>query len=273
MTLKGVSRKGIDYAYGNGLTVDQIKAAGASFTCRYLSWLPNGKVINKAEVDNLIAAGIAVVLNWESTGTDAVQGYQAGVSDASEAQRQATALGLPHSILYFSLDWDFQPNDLGPVAAYFQGVASVIGLNRTGAYGGILAIKALFDGGLIAWGWQTYAWSNEQWDHRAQLHQVQNGVNIGPATVDIDEAVAADFGQNPAPKPPEPVYRYHEIHTNGRYSLRRAARHYHVSAADLISWTHYHYPRQPALIKYIDRGWLSRWIPKGITLILRERVA
>ena len=77
--------------------------------------------------------------------------------------------------------------------SYFDGVASVIGRSRTGAYGGYHVIKELFDNGKITWGWQTYAWSNGLWDKRAQLRQVLNGIDGGD--VDKDLGVAADFGQ------------------------------------------------------------------------------
>ena len=77
----------------------------------------------------------------------------------------------------------------------------MLGRSRTGAYGGYWVIKRLFDAHKIAWGWQTYAWSGGNWDSRAQLRQIQNGIDNG--NEDKDEAVAADFGQwgaNAAPR-------------------------------------------------------------------------
>ena len=92
------------------------------------------------------------------------------------------------------------------INAYFDGIASVIGKSRTGAYGSYYVIKRLFDGGKIAWGWQTYAWSGGNWDSRAQLRQVQNGLENGQ--LDKDQAMAADFGQwgasGGSTPPPEP---------------------------------------------------------------------
>jgi hypothetical protein len=72
----------------------------------------------------------------------------------------------------------------------------VLGVARTGAYGGIQQLKRLFDAHKIAWGWQTLAWSAGQWEPRAQLRQVRTGLTApvgGP--YDIDEAQVADFGQ------------------------------------------------------------------------------
>jgi len=64
---------------------------------------------------------------------------------------------------------------------------------------------------LVTFGWQTYAWSNGQWDDRALLRQVQNNAQLGPAQVDNDEAafwnstatlgLNDNFGQWPSPTP------------------------------------------------------------------------
>ena len=61
--------------------------------------------------------------------------------------------------IYFAVDFDAQPGDQGAVDDYFNGVASVIGHARTGAYGGYGLIARSFYDNVIAWGWQTYAWS------------------------------------------------------------------------------------------------------------------
>ena len=53
----------------------------------------------------------------------------------------------------------------------------------------------MFDAGLVAFGWQTYAWSAGQWDNRAQIQQYRNDQLIGGVSVDFDRATADDFGQ------------------------------------------------------------------------------
>src|SRR5439155_1704025 len=89
---------------------------------------------------------------------EAENGHAAGVRDATAVLAEANRCGMPHGRpIYFAVDED---TTVGPhVTAYFQGAASVLGLARTGAYG-YKVIKGLFDVGLIAWGWQTYAWSS-----------------------------------------------------------------------------------------------------------------
>jgi hypothetical protein len=63
--------------------------------CRYLSWLPNSKVIQSAEYNTLINAGIDVICNWEYAATDWMNGSAYGTIQANEAVRQLRQLGYP----------------------------------------------------------------------------------------------------------------------------------------------------------------------------------
>lgn len=195
---------GIDFAFGNGLTTAQIKAAGKQFVCRYLSG-GSSKDIGATELANYKAAGIVVVFVWETTGTDMVS-EAAGFGDATAAHAELTRLGAPDAPVFFAADEQTEADETD----YLKGTASVVGLARNGLYGGLASIQRAFNGGLITYGWQTYAWSGGVWDNRALLRQVQNGVTLGPATVDLDQAaywgvatpvltVADDFGQWPRP--------------------------------------------------------------------------
>ena len=192
---------GIDYSDAS-LTAGSVAAAGYGFVCRYLSWLPNSKVLTLSEAQALTAADLGIVSNWESDGLQDWQSgvpadpYSQGAGHATEAERQALANGMPSSRpIYFSVDFDLQPSMYTALNSYFDGVASVIGRSRTGAYGGYHVIGELFDSGKIAWGWQTYAWSSGNWDSRAQLRQVQNDITVSGHDADLDQAMAADFGQ------------------------------------------------------------------------------
>jgi hypothetical protein len=199
-----VTTTGVDEAWARA-PISVLNASGYRFVVRYLSYDTTGKNLSLAEAQALSAAGLAVVSNWEYAAQAARNGHAQGIRDATEAARQHTADGgPPDRPIYFSVDYDvpdYAPNagdpaaKLGPIADYFRAVASVIGPSRVGAYGGYWPIKRLFDAGLIRWGWQTYAWSGGQWDSRAQLRQVQNGVTVGGADVDIDKAQIPDFGQ------------------------------------------------------------------------------
>jgi hypothetical protein len=195
--------EGIDYAWAHPAPA-VLAAAGKRFACRYLSFDPT-KNLTAVEAQQLHAAGIATVSNWESTAGAAKLGFGQGANAATTAAAQHAAAGGPADRpIYFSVDFDvpdYAPGSadpvakLGPIAEYFRGVASVIGLARTGAYGGYWAISRLFDAGLIRWGWQTFAWSAGRWDARAHIQQYSNGVTVGGADCDLDRATVGDYGQ------------------------------------------------------------------------------
>jgi len=185
---------GCDYSFARP-TPSSLTSMGYQFAARYLSGDPgSGKDITAAEATSLKGGGLDVVLVWESTGTDATNGYNQGVSDATAAASEATTVGEPGARpIYFAIDFEATSSDSASINAYFQGVASVIGLSRTGVYGGYYIVNELFNAGLITFGWQTYAWSGGSWDSRAQLRQTQNGVDNDE--LDADEGMVADFGQ------------------------------------------------------------------------------
>lgn len=185
---------GLDYSFSHP-AISDIKAGGYSFVCRYLSWYPE-KNLTPAEAKALISAGISIVCNWEDTANEALEGYATGVTSARQAAKLAQTCGQPDSRpIYFSVDFDATPGNQAAINDYFDGVASVIGRGRCGAYGGYYPVQRLFDAGKIAWGWQTYAWSGGQWEPRAQLRQVQNGITVGGVECDLDNATISDYGQ------------------------------------------------------------------------------
>jgi hypothetical protein len=205
-----VTATGVDYSWARP-SPSGLKSGGYTFAARYLSYDTTGKNLSSAEAKALWAAGVDVVANWEQTAQAALNGYNQGVSDAKAADSQANGDGIPSGRpIYFSVDFDATPGDQTAINAYFDGVASVIGLARTGAYGGYYVIQRLFNASKIKWGWQTYAWSGGQWDSRAQLRQVLNGITAaGDANCcDKDEAVATDFGQWHAAPPNTPPRGY-----------------------------------------------------------------
>jgi hypothetical protein len=48
---------------------------------------------------------------------------------------------------------------------------------------------------VAAWFWQTYAWSAGVWAPGNHIEQYQNGVALAGATLDLDRALTADYGQ------------------------------------------------------------------------------
>ena len=185
---------GIDYAWGRpGPTA--IKGIGAKFVCRYLSH-DTGKNLTAAEARSLSAAGIWIVVVWETTAQRSLAGKAAGAADAREADRQAKACGMPAGRpVYFAVDWDATPGQQATINAYLDGAASVLGRSRVGIYGGYYPVKRALDAGKAHWAWQTYAWSGGHWDGRAHIRQYSNGHQLVGVGVDYNHAMKADYGQ------------------------------------------------------------------------------
>lgn len=184
---------GLDYVAGPDPTT--LKQHGVTFVCRYLSEvnkLTLTKLLTLAEAKALSQAGISIVSNYEWYANRALEGEASGVVDAQIAKQQHAECGGPtDKPIYFSVDCDCTGEQ---VAAYFKGVASVIGLGRAGAYGSYSVIKYLLDNDLISYAWQTYAWSGGAWDSRADIQQYENGVSFAGHSVDYDRAMKENFG-------------------------------------------------------------------------------
>lgn len=182
---------GIDYSFARPSPA-QIKAK-YQFVCRYLA-SDSGKRITEAETKALQAESLAIVLVFEDLANQALKGRSQGIADAKEALSQANSIGFPSDRpIYFAVDFDVQSSQMETIGLYFEGVASVIGKNRTGGYGGYPLIKYLFDNKLISYGWQTVAWSGGKIDSR--IHIYQNGNTDFSGGADIDEAKQQDYGQ------------------------------------------------------------------------------
>lgn len=208
-----MSRFGVDYSYSRD-TIDIAAMArdGVSFACRYLRDGPTrtGKALLAEEAARLIAAGIAVVSNDETTGVQYRGGYKGGVRDAGAADAAHIAAGGPKTrpIYFTPLDHDPAGLSVGEwslLRDYARGVHDVLG-TRTGWYGGTRMLQDFQRRALGHWWWQALGWRTG-WDGRLidteqeaqaegwHIQQYQNGVRRWNGTVDYDHALAADFGQ------------------------------------------------------------------------------
>jgi hypothetical protein len=202
---------GLDYSGGRPAG-KAVAVAGYGFVARYLpNGLASGRVnLSPAEVSDMHAAGVAVVMVWESQANRAAAGRSAGVADATFAMAQAKVVGLDKLPIYFAVDFDLPDYSpaatspvakLGPVGEYFAGVVSVLGLARTGVYGGYWAVRRVLDAGLATWAWQTVAWSGGNVDPRIHLYQRAGYVTVDGVQCDVNEARQTNFGQGPASSP------------------------------------------------------------------------
>lgn len=189
-------RAGCDFSFARP-SVDTLKAHGMTFVARYVSTPGASKNLTRAEVTAYQQAGIDICVVFETTGNRALSGTKGGAADARSALAQVLALGGPADcVIYFAVDWDASTAEMNRVNAYLAGAASVLGVNHTGVYGSYRCVQMALDACIVDYAWQTYAWSGGRWDHRAQLHQFRNGVDLpGGGQVDMCRAMTDDFGQ------------------------------------------------------------------------------
>ncbi|WP_082974175.1 DUF1906 domain-containing protein [Mycobacterium sp. E740] len=201
---------------------DQLKAAGFDGALVYVSELRPGadfdfKPVSREYADSLRAAGLHVVSCYQygkpgwPTPSDYTRGYDGGVADAQTALRLHAAAGGPASApIFFSVDEDIDLDTWQNVAVeWFRGINSVLGVNRTGLYGHARACAWAIGDAVIGrsssdghwWAWQTKAWSAGEREPRAVLYQAvvigpsEPGVAVGKTHVDLNDVLAADFGQ------------------------------------------------------------------------------
>jgi hypothetical protein len=187
--------EGVDYSYSRP-TPAQLKAAGKQFALRYVSSPGHAKNLTRVEAAGLKAAGIAIGIVFELTTARALSGRGTGRDDATSARSQVVDLGGPPDggVIYFAVDFDAQPDQMPTILAYGEGWADVLGKDRCGPYGSYRVCKAFLDAG-FDYAWNCASWSHGLWEPRAQLQQYRNGQPLGSGTVDLDRAMADDYGQ------------------------------------------------------------------------------
>ena len=211
----------IDFA-AHQIPAQQIRAAGYSGVVNYVSMSRPGssfgaKPITRSYADSLTAAGLAIVSNYQygkpggSAPSDFTRGYAGGVADARTAWGLHTAAGGGQGApIFFTIDEDINRDTWSHTALpWFRGINSVLGVQRTGVYGGVRVCQWAAADGVVGssstpgcrWVWQTRAWSGNQVHPAAVLYQriVSTASNPGPKVggleVDVNDALAPDCGQ------------------------------------------------------------------------------
>lgn len=211
----------IDYAMRQ-IPAQAIRAAGHAGVINYVSTSRPGsnfgaKPITRPYAQSLSAAGLAIVSNYQygkpggTAPSDFTRGFAGGVADARTGWQLHTAAGGGQSApIFFSVDDDIDRNTWNSVALpWFRGINSVLGVQRSGVYGGVNVCQWAADDGVIGtsgtpgrrWAWQTRSWSRGQVFPGAVLYQriVSTASNPGPVVggieVDVNDVLAADCGQ------------------------------------------------------------------------------
>ncbi|HLR99986.1 DUF1906 domain-containing protein [Mycolicibacillus parakoreensis] len=211
----------IDYAMRQ-IPAEAIRAAGYAGVINYVSTSRPGsnfgaKPITRPYAQSLTAAGLVIVSNYQygkpggTAPSDFTRGYAGGVADARTAWKIHTAAGGGQSApIFFSVDDDIDRHTWDTVALpWFRGINSVLGVQRTGVYGGVDVCQWAGAAGVIGnsrtpghrWAWQTRSWSNGRRDPAAVLFQrivstaSSPGPIVGGIEVDVNDVLAADCGQ------------------------------------------------------------------------------
>lgn len=211
----------IDFA-AHQIPAQQIRAAGYSGVVNYVSMSRPGssfgaKPITRPYAESLAAAGLVIVSNYQygkpggTAPSDFTRGYAGGIADARTAWQLHTAAGGGQGApIFFTIDEDIDRDRWNRLALpWFRGINSVLGVQRTGVYGGIKACQWAMADGVVGssstpgrrWAWQTRAWSGSQVHPAAVLYQriVSTASNPGPRVggleVDVNDVLAPDCGQ------------------------------------------------------------------------------
>lgn len=220
-TAAAAAPKLIDFA-AHQIPAEHIRAAGYAGVVNYVSLSRPGtnfgaKPITRPYAESLTRAGLVIISNYQygkpggSAPSDFTRGYAGGVADARAAWQLHTAAGGGRSApIFFSIDEDISRETWNRVALqWFRGINSVLGVQRTGVYGGIDVCHWAAVDGVIGnsrtpgrvWAWQTRAWSGNRIHPNAVLYQrvVSTKSNPGPLVggfeVDVNDVLAQDCGQ------------------------------------------------------------------------------
>jgi autotransporter-associated beta strand protein len=186
------TRFGVDYSYARP-SMSSLKAAGSTFAVRYVS-STSSKNISASEAQSLLAAGLDIILVFEDSANQMLNGYNQGVTDANIAVNVATAAGAPSNFFcYFAADFDATQAQQTQIDAYLNGASSILGLSRVGLYGGYYPVSRALNDGTASKGWQTVAWSGGLVDSRISLYQFYGSVLSG--SCDADVGFGTNLGQ------------------------------------------------------------------------------
>lgn len=184
--------KGLDYSSGRP-DLKKAKALGYGFVARYL--FPPTKGITKVEAAAIRAAGLGIVVIYESYAGRALEGQVAGIADGKMALAFAHSIGFPDTRpIYFAVDFAGTAAQQPAIDAYLRGAASVIGAARVGVYGSYYVVERCFANKTAQWFWQTRGWSSGKESIHTHFFQYLNGQTVGGATVDLNESKQDDFG-------------------------------------------------------------------------------
>jgi len=192
--------KGFDTATKlNAAKAKELKGVGFEYAMRYLptsAW----KGLTKEEAKEIQNAGLKLVSIFQKSANHAEYfTKEQGRADGEQAQKLAESLGQPKgTAIYFAVDFDCQPSQMGRIDEYFDGVKETLQGYKVGVYGSYAVVNHLK--GKVDYYWQTYAWSRGKVADFIHMHQYQNGVKVAGVMIDRDEIKKSPGAWNEAKK-------------------------------------------------------------------------
>lgn len=182
-----------------------LASVGKTFACRYVGPGTSDKHLTLEEAQALADAGLSIVANAEGSEAGLLGGFGVGVDWALAGHSHAVACGMPENRpVYLSVDFDCTEAQWPQVAEALAGACEALGVQRVGVYGSIRVIEWARRDNVASWFWQSRAWSGDEVGAHADLYQYRNDVSLVGGTVDLDRALADDFGQwTPGGEPEE----------------------------------------------------------------------
>lgn len=148
--------RGVDYSYSVP-SIQSLVQGGYTFVIRYIGGSPS-KRLTPQERDNLHAAGIGIVLVWETSAERPLSGQFGGNIDGAAARNQARVLGYPEAMpIIIANDTDVYSGNIGAVKAYNAAFAAQAG--PFGLYGDTDAFSTMV--GFSKINWHANAWKNQ----------------------------------------------------------------------------------------------------------------
>lgn len=206
----------LDYSFARP-NLTTAKKAGAAGAFRYIcpvTTLTRGKVIDKAEFDEIVSILGDILLNFEWYEGRCLEGHAAGVADGKVAYEQARQVGYAKgATIVFSHDTGTR-NDAA-VAAYLAGAQSQMhgyyNVAGNAVYSGFGTVEAMAARKAAAGFWQTLAWSNGAVSKLAHFYQNGNRWFSGGADENVRLRTDGAFvshrealaGKAPTPTPPK----------------------------------------------------------------------
>lgn len=180
---------GVDCAWylGGAAVRDSIYSTCIRYVADGGETLPQ-KLMGAPEARTYLGNDIALISNYESTGTCG-NGYSTGFDDARLAVQNHSAAGGPrNSTIYFSVDYDAPESDQQLINDYFKGVYDYMAGNyAVGIYAGYWVCSRVRQAFPNIKVWQTVAWSGGNVLDDIQLYQRAGGMEVNGVMCDVNE--------------------------------------------------------------------------------------